>query len=106
MIKRTQAQWRALFTSFDQSGLSAAAFCKENKLCPKYFSLRRKQLGDVKPKRKRKPQFSRVEISGCSKPSISERECCIILPNGVTVIVPDLSKDQLNELLHSAMQLK
>ena len=27
MIKRTEAQWRALFTSFDQSGLSAAAFC-------------------------------------------------------------------------------
>lgn len=44
MIKRTHEQWRALFAEHVESGLSAAAFCKMRKLCPKYFGLRRKQL--------------------------------------------------------------
>jgi len=106
MIKRTEAQWRALFSRFDKSKQTAAAFCRENKLCARYFSLRRKQLGEMKTKRTRKTRFSKVKISGAPKNSFSNAECRIILPNGVTVIVPDFSKDQLNELLHSAMQLK
>ena len=44
MAKRTEEQWRALFQQHDESGLTAAAFCRNNKLCPKYFSLRRKHL--------------------------------------------------------------
>ena len=44
MNKRTTEQWLSLFAEHDQSGLSAAVFCKEHQLCPKYFSLRRKQL--------------------------------------------------------------
>lgn len=45
MKRRTPEQWRALFIEHEQSGLSAAAFCRERGLEPKYFSLRRKQLG-------------------------------------------------------------
>ena len=45
MIIRTEAQWRALFQQHKNSGLSSNAFCKRHKLCPKYFSLRKKQLG-------------------------------------------------------------
>ena len=44
-IRRSAARWRALFAAHDVSGLSAAAFCREHALCPKYFSLRRRQLG-------------------------------------------------------------
>ena len=44
MIKRSPEQWQFLFDAHTSSGLSAAAFCREHKLCPKYFSLRRKQL--------------------------------------------------------------
>lgn len=44
MIKRSPAQWQALFSQQHRSGLSAAAFCRQHKLCPKYFSLRKKQL--------------------------------------------------------------
>ena len=44
MAKRTEQEWRALFQQHDESGLTAAQFCRDNKLCPKYFSLRRKQL--------------------------------------------------------------
>ncbi len=44
MIRRTQEQWLALFAEHDQSDLSATAFCQAHELCPKYFSLRRRQL--------------------------------------------------------------
>lgn len=53
MVKRTEEQWHALFAEQAASNLSAAAFCKARKLCPKYFSLRRKQLlGETKPIKK------------------------------------------------------
>lgn len=58
MIKRSEEQWRALFAEQVESGLSASTFCKERKLCPKYFSLRRKQLSEGKAKRvKTRPAF-------------------------------------------------
>ena len=44
-IRRSAAQWRALFAAHDGSGLTAAAFCREQALCPRYFSLRRRQFG-------------------------------------------------------------
>ena len=46
MKRRTQAQWRALFQQQQSSGLNAAAFCRAQGVCPKYFSLRRRQLFD------------------------------------------------------------
>ena len=42
--KRSDEQWQTLFKRHEESRLSAAQFCRENKLCPKYFSLRKKQL--------------------------------------------------------------
>ena len=45
MKKRTKEEWEVLFTAQEQSGLSVAAFCREQGLCNKYFGLRRKQLG-------------------------------------------------------------
>ena len=47
MKRRSQAQWRALFQAQQISGRSAAAFCREQRICPKYFSLRRRQLLDA-----------------------------------------------------------
>ena len=44
MNKRSVTEWQALFEQHAGSGLSAAAYCREQGLCPKYFSLRRKQL--------------------------------------------------------------
>lgn len=43
MKRRTQEEWRALFQAQTESGLTAAAFCREQGVCPKYFSLRRRQ---------------------------------------------------------------
>lgn len=50
MTKRTRSQWLSLFAKHHASSLTAAAFCRQYKLCPKYFCLRKKQLQWVPPK--------------------------------------------------------
>lgn len=45
MQRRDRAQWKALFVEQEASGLSAQQFCRDKKLCAKYFSLRKRQLG-------------------------------------------------------------
>ena len=50
MTKRTIAQWHTLFDNHQASGLNAAAFCRQYKLCPKYFSLRKRQLQWISPR--------------------------------------------------------
>ena len=44
MVKRSIKQWRELFKQHDESGLTAAQFCRNNGLCPRYFSKRKKDL--------------------------------------------------------------
>ncbi len=44
MTRRSPTQWRELFREQEASGLNAAAFCRTRGMCPKYFSLRRRQL--------------------------------------------------------------
>ncbi len=60
MKRRTKEQWQELFAQHDTSGVSAAEFCQRNDLCPKYFSLRRKQL--AKAAGKVEAGFARVNI--------------------------------------------
>ena len=44
MTRRSKAEWLRLIESHKTSGLSAAEFCRRNKLDAKYFSLRRREL--------------------------------------------------------------
>jgi hypothetical protein len=44
MNTRTHAQWQTLFAEQSASGLSARQFCAQRGLCPRYFSVRRRQL--------------------------------------------------------------
>lgn len=60
MKRRTKEQWQELFAQHDTSGVSAAEFCQQHDLCPKYFSLRRKQLS--KAAGKVETGFARVNI--------------------------------------------
>lgn len=49
---RSKEQWQQLFAEHTASGLSVRQFCRDKKLCAKYFSLRKKQLkwqGSVSP---------------------------------------------------------
>ena len=44
MPKRSKEQWLQLLEQHAQSGLSANQFCKQNGVCAKSFSRRKKQL--------------------------------------------------------------
>ena len=44
MTKRTIEQWQALFLEHQESGQSAAEFCRRHGINENYFSTRRKQL--------------------------------------------------------------
>ena len=48
MNRRTSEQWQYLFAEHQASGLTQAQFCQQQGLCPKYFSLRRRQLSQNK----------------------------------------------------------
>jgi len=60
MTRRCAKEWRALFEAQARSGGTAEEFCREHGLCPKYFSLRKKALGQVVAVVKTSP-FVRVE---------------------------------------------
>ena len=44
MKKRSHEEWHALFQAQQASGQTMAVFCQAHGVCPKYFSLRRRQL--------------------------------------------------------------
>ena len=48
MQRRSHDEWRALFQAQQTSGQNMTEFCQTHGVCPKYFSLRRRQLlGDA-----------------------------------------------------------
>lgn len=86
MKRRTTEQWQALFAEHEQSGLSAAAFCRERGLDSKYFSLRRRQLGARKEVETRSA-FVPVAVSSSSGAMIELRldeACCLRVPTTVS----------------------
>ena len=49
MKKLTSEEWQALFAEQLASGLSARQFCIQRDVCPRYFSLRWRQLSAPSP---------------------------------------------------------
>lgn len=48
MKRRSHEEWHALFQEQQASGQNMTVFCQAHGVCPKYFSLRRRQLlGDA-----------------------------------------------------------
>ena len=45
MVRRSAEAWRELVEAQGRSGKSAAMFCRERRLCPECFSMRKKALG-------------------------------------------------------------
>jgi hypothetical protein len=43
--RRSKEDWQELILRQAESGLSAQQFCRHHDVCPKYFSIRKKQLG-------------------------------------------------------------
>jgi hypothetical protein len=60
MVKRTKEEWRGLFAEQASSGMTERVFCLDRGLCPKYFHLRKKQLG-LASKAPRPSPFVRVQ---------------------------------------------
>ena len=66
MQRRTQQEWLLLFRQHEQSGLTAAEFCREHQLNAKYFSKRKWDLNwKAKSSESTKAfvQVSRTEVS-------------------------------------------
>ena len=96
MSRRTKAQWHALFEAHEQSGQTAAAFCREHQVNPKYFGLRRRQLSDEDVHQS--PRFIPVslgKVSFCERLTLRD-------PSGAVVEMPaSMSPQWLAQLLHA-----
>jgi len=44
-VRRTEAEWRRLLQKYERSGLSAAAFCRREKITRSAFTQWRKRMG-------------------------------------------------------------
>jgi len=74
MARRSKADWLRLIEEHKTSGLSAAEFCRRNKLNAKYFSLRRRKLT------KTKAAFVELEPSPSSEAQVTVRITQITVP--------------------------
>ena len=92
MVRRTASQWRTLFEKQESSGLTATAFCRQYSLCPRYFILRKRQLG-WKPK----SQFIAV------KPAV---QASSVLPEEarIRVVEVHVPMDQLDGVLTTLLK--
>ena len=98
MIKRTQEQWRNLFTEHQASGLKAIDFCKQHKICPNYFSKRRSQLLNTEKKSTSTSAFVSVTPTtqtGTSTLSLQYQQINITIPATVS---PDWLATLLQQL--------
>lgn len=85
MKRRSEEEWRALFAAQAVSGMTAVAFCREQGLCPKYFSLRRRQLlGPRGSESHRGTRAAFVPVALSKLPEMIE----LRLPTGVQLRVP------------------
>ena len=65
MARRTRAQWCALIEAHGVSGQTAVAFCREQGINAKYFSLRRRQLSEERTRSR--PSFTAVSLLASSE---------------------------------------
>ncbi len=82
MTRRTEEQWRTLINQQKESGLSAAQFCKEQSINPKYFSTVKYKL---KNKVSASNKFQAIQTSTMAQP--------IIISSGNTQVSIPLSVD-------------
>ncbi len=75
--KRTEAEWKAIFTKFNKSGLTIKDFCRRENLVQSTFKRWQQNLGEKTPAR-----F--VDLSPTAKSAdTSSWEFAVTLPNGV-----------------------
>jgi hypothetical protein len=72
MANRSAEEWRSLLDAQARSGKTAAAFCRDHGVCPKYFYSRKKLFGQVAEVVERASPFVRVEPVLAPGPVVSE----------------------------------
>ncbi len=96
MTRRTKSEWQDLIKSQAQSGKTAAAFCREQGINAKYFSLRRRQLSE-RPARQA-PSFVPVTLTR----SVSVEKLTLSDSGGARVELPlNIEPRWLAQLLRS-----
>jgi len=94
MVRRSKAQWLALFESQVQSGLSSAQFCRRNKLCPKYFSKRKQDLNYTP-----KPASAFSRVIAQHQPKATQPVLTLIHGHSKLVFSPQPSAEFISRLL-------
>lgn len=90
-VRRTAAEWDAIFKEFEASGLSAAAFCRRKKLPKSTFTKRRDSRGRERAVRRSstarfvelKP--ARVDVSPPPQATTNEHAFELELPGGAVL---------------------
>ena len=99
-LERWQS-WREVIRRQEESGLSVAAFCREEQVPPASFFAWRKKLAeadqDENASRQAQVKFVPIELSPCT-PSAANFE--IVGPDGYRVVVPTpFDAETLREIL-------
>lgn len=83
MKRRSKEEWQELILRQVESGLSAQQFCRNHDVCPKYFSIRKKQLGlrqsafvPVLPSKRSAPETP-VALLKSTALILRHGECCL-----------------------------
>ncbi len=97
-----QSEWLEKLKACDASGKSMKAFARSEGLnIQDLYSWKKTLVKKGVLPRSRTPRFQRVQIMDATG-----YECRILLPNGITVVLPGGAQDMnLANILHSAMQL-
>jgi len=97
MTRRTKAEWRALIVAQQESGLSAAAFCRDRGIPVNYFCRVRNQLR-VLDVEKQAPRFVPVSVTRLS----AADKIIVRCEGGTTVEVPfGIEPRWVAQLLHA-----
>ncbi len=103
-ITELQAEWLAVLKSCESSGQSMVAYARDNDLIVKDLYTWKKVLvtKGILP-RTQSAGFVKAAIT---KPMSQAGHCRIILPNGISVLIPEVADEAgLMDLLRSVMQL-
>lgn len=81
--RRSKEDWQKLILRQVESGLSAQQFCRSHDVCPKYFSIRKKQLGlrqsafvPVLQSKRANPEIPATTLKSASL-VLRHGECCL-----------------------------
>ena len=81
-IRRTEDEWQEIFSRFRDSGMTEAAFCRQEKIAKSSFS-KRKAVARVQ---RRKPAFVELAQPPRSVETLaSDCEMVLTLPGGTTL---------------------